>query len=332
MRIAINGFGRIGKNFLRSLMEDPQAKKKIEVVAINLGPGKKENTAHMFKYDTLMGMYKGDVKLEGDYLIIDDKKIKLLTEIDPLNAPWKKLKIDWVVDCSGTCTQRDRACRHLEAGAKAVVISAPCHDEDVTIIPGINDKKFKKGKDKIVALGSCTTNALVPMLKVLKEKLGFCRGFMTTIHAYTNSQVLLDRDDKDLRRSRAAALNIIPTTTGASKTVDKVLPELAGRIPGIAMRVPVPNVSIVEIVFTSDRELSEKEINKAFNHASQTSLKSIMGYTTEPLVSSDFAGTHYSVVVDGSLTQVCGNLGKVFGWYDNEWGYSQRLKDFLLFQ
>jgi glyceraldehyde 3-phosphate dehydrogenase len=330
MRIAINGFGRIGKNFLRTILQDPEAKKKLEVVAINLGPAEPKLAGHLFKYDTLMGTYPGEVEVKDNMLFVDGQGIPLLQEMDPAQLPWKKLNVDWVVDCSGTCTKRDRAEQHIKAGAKKVLISAPAVNEDVTIIPGVNDTKYNAAQDVIVSLGSCTTNALMPILKVLSEKLGLQKAMMTTVHAYTNTQVLLDVDDSDPRRSRAAALNIIPTTTGATKMVKKVMPELAGKVEGMALRVPVAKVSLVDLVFESDRSLTKEQINDAFKQASQKELKGILDITMEPLVSSDFSGTNYSVVIDGPLTQANGNLGKVFGWYDNEWGYSVRLKDFLV--
>ena len=221
VRIAINGFGRIGRNFLRTIMYDPIARKKIQVVAINLGPDKKDFAAHMFNYDTLMGTYNGSVSIEGNELVIDDHRIQLLTELDPLKINWKNLAIDWVVECSGHFTTKEGASKHLQSGAGHVLISAPAHDEDVTIIPGVNDEHLIQIKHKIVSMGSCTTNAALPMLKVLHDAFTIEHGFMTTVHAYTNSQVLLDVDAKDLRRSRAAALNIIPTTTGAMSVMGK---------------------------------------------------------------------------------------------------------------
>ena len=330
MRIAINGFGRIGKNFLRTILQDPEAKKKLEVVAINLGPATPEMAAHLFKYDTLMGTYPGMVELKGNELIVDGTKIKLLQQLDPQKLPWKEMNIDWVVDCSGTCTKREKSELHIKAGAKRVLISAPAVNEDVTIVPGVNDAMYDARKDTIVSLGSCTTNALMPMLKVLYEHCGLQKAMMTTVHAYTNTQVLLDVDDKDLRRSRAAALNIIPTSTGASKMVHKVMPQLKGKVEGMALRVPVAKVSLVDLAFESDKELSVAMINDAFKQSSQKELKGILDFTTAPLVSSDYFGINFSVVIDGPLTQANGKMGKVFGWYDNEWGYSIRLRDFLI--
>lgn len=332
LRVAINGFGRIGRNFLRSIMQDATALHKLRVVAINIGPAKREFVAHMFKYDSLLGTFHGNVALEGDELIVDAHRIKIIAESDPVHIQWNALSIDWVVECSGKFTKREGAQKHIAAGAQHVLISAPAHDEDITIIPGVNDAAFDPKKHHIVSLGSCTTNALAPTLKVLNDTFGIENSFMTTVHAYTNSQVLLDVETKDLRRSRAAALNIIPTTTGATKVVAKVLPELAGRIDGCALRVPVAKVSLIDISFTSAKPISVPMINEAFHKAAcQGSMRSILGITNEPLVSSDFSGNPHSVIIDGLMTGTNGDhMGKVFGWYDNEWGYSVRLKDFLV--
>lgn len=330
-RIAINGFGRIGRNFLRTIMQDAQALKKIEVVAINIGPARLDYTAHMFKYDSLMGTYKGEVVLQTDALIIDGHQIKIFALADPSQLPWKALDIDWVVDCSGRFTDRCGASKHLAAGAGFVLISAPAKDEDVSIVPGVNNAAFDAKKHKIVSLGSCTTNALLATLKVLNDAFSLEKGFMTTVHSYTNSQVLLDVEDKDLRRSRAAAINIIPTSTGASKMVGKIIPELSGKIEALAMRVPVAKVSIIDLTFTAQKKLDIQAINDAFFKASQDSLKGILNFTLIPLVSSDFSMDPHSVIIDGLLTCVAGSsMGKVLGWYDNEWGYSERLKDFIL--
>jgi glyceraldehyde 3-phosphate dehydrogenase len=333
MKCAINGFGRIGRNFFRVLLEDAAARKDIELVAINLGP--KENPAtiiHMIKYDTLMGTYKGDVSFHDGKLSVAGYEIVVLAESEPEKLPWAEMGIDWVVECSGHFTSREQAERHLAAGAKAVLISAPAKNEDVTIIPGVNDADFRVGKYTIVSLGSCTTNAFVPTVKVLQDSFGIERGYMTTVHAYTNTQVLLDVNDDDPRRSRAAALNIVPTDTGASKLIGKLIPELAGRIGATSVRVPVAKVSLIDLTFTSPKKLSIEAINQAFTAASeQGAMKGILAITHEPLVSSDFSGDNHSVVIDGLMTDVCNDhMGKVFGWYDNEWGYSVRMKDFLL--
>lgn len=331
MRIAINGFGRIGRNFLRSIFQDKKALSVLEVVAINLGPMKPEAARHLFKYDTLLGRYPGSVTLQDNELIIDGNSIKLCTHMDPNLCPWKQLKIEWIVECSGIFTQRKEAAQHIAAGAKYVLISAPSKDADIIIIPGVNLKEFDKQKHAVVALGSCTTNAIVPTLKVLLDQCGLESGFMTTIHAYTNSQVILDIEHKDLRRARAAALNIIPTTTGAAETIGKVIPPLKDKIGCTAIRVPIGKVSLIDVSFFAGKSLTAEVIIEEFSKASQGAMKGIMDVSIEPLVSSDYMGNDYSVVIDGLSTQAVGKTGKVFGWYDNEWGYSQRLKDFLLY-
>jgi glyceraldehyde 3-phosphate dehydrogenase len=330
MRVAISGFGRIGRTFLRCMLRDKKMSSDIKIVAINIGNSQKEFTAHMFKYDTLMGTYEGSVSVEGDDLIVDNHRIKVVAELDPEKLAWKKLEIDWVVDCTGKFTDREGAQKHITAGAQRVLISAPAHDEDVAIIPGVNEQLFDPHEHRIVSLGSCTTNAFMTMLKVIDDAFGIVRGFMTTTHAYTNTQVLLDVDAKDLRFSRAAALNIIPATTGASKMLGKVLPHLDGKISAIATRVPVGKVSLIDLVFESKQShVSVDQIHDAFTKVSKSSMKNILALTMEPLVSSDFSGNDNSVIIDGLLTNVNGPMAQVFGWYDNEWGYSMRMKDFL---
>ncbi len=331
LRVAINGFGRIGRNFLRGVLQDPKVRETFQVVAINLGPAKKEFVAHMFKYDTLMGTYPAKVTIINDELVIDDYHIKLLTELDPRLTNWCNINIDWVVECTGVFTHREGAAKHLEAGAKYVLISAPAKNEDISIVPGVNEEMFDKTKHHIVSMGSCTTNAFMIMLQVLHDGFGIKRGFMTTVHAYTNTQVLLDVEDKDLRRSRAAALNIIPTTTGASKMVSKVIPELDGLISARAIRVPVAVVSLIDLTFEAKKELRVDKIHDAFQQAANGNMQGIVSLTMEPLVSSDFRGDNHSVTIDGLLTGVNGNMAQVFGWYDNEWGYSMRIKDFLVY-
>src|SRR5579862_487497 len=267
MRVAINGFGRIGRSFLRCVEQDK--KNNFEVVAINIGDSKPEYVAHMFKYDTLMGKFAGEVAVEGDALVVDGHRITIIAELDPEKLPWKKLDIDWVVDCTGKFTHREGAQKHITAGAQRVLISAPAHDEDVAIIPGVNEELFNAVKHRIVSLGSCTTNAFLPTLKVIDDAFGIVRGCMTTTHAYTNSQVLLDVQAKDLRFSRAAALNIIPATTGASSMIKKVLPELDGKVSAVAVRVPVGKVSLIDLVFEAKKELSVDAIHDAFKRAAQ---------------------------------------------------------------
>jgi glyceraldehyde 3-phosphate dehydrogenase (phosphorylating) len=326
-RIAINGFGRIGRNFLRTVLEDPKANKVLEIVAINVGPSNVESLAHLFKYDTLLGTFPGTVSSDATNLYIDDLTIPFIAQAQQLD--WHRFQVDWVVESSGHFTTRESAQQHITAGAKRVLITAPAQNEDITIIPGVNDAEFNPLQHYIVSLGSCTTNALLPMLKVLHEAFSIVSGFMTTVHAYTNSQVLLDVERPDPRRARAAALNIIPTTTGAMKVVDNVYPTLKGAIGGIALRVPVAKVSLIDLTIVVQKTISKEAINAAFNQAS-SALRGIVAVSNEPLVSCDYNKNSYSVTLDALLTEVRGNLGKVFGWYDNEWGYSERLKDFLI--
>ncbi len=328
--IAINGFGRIGRTFLRALYSDKKASSVINVAVINIGPARIDMVANMFTYDTLMGIYPGHVALEGTKLIIDNHTIQLVAQTDPLKINWKQFNIDWVVESSGAFTKREKALKHLDAGAGHVLITAPAHDEDVAIIPGVNNDAYNPAKDRIVSLGSCTTNALIPTLKVLHDSCGIVEGFMTTIHAYTNTQVLLDVETSDPRRSRAAALNIIPTSTGASDMLDKIIPSLKGKIQSVSIRVPVAKVSLIDLVFRSQKKITKAFLNDLFKKASETSLKGIVGYTDKELVSSDFSGNNHSVIIDSKLTEAHETMGKIFGWYDNEWGYSMRLVDFLM--
>jgi glyceraldehyde 3-phosphate dehydrogenase len=327
MRIAINGFGRIGRTFLRCMLQNFDT--KIEIAAINIGNTKPEFTAHMFKYDTLMGTYNGDVSMADNELIVDDQRIRIIAELNSEKLPWKDLAVDWVVDCTGKFTHRADAQKHIAAGAKYVLISAPAHDEDIAIIPGVNEDLFDAQKHSIVSLGSCTSNAFMTTVKALDDAFGIVRGFMTTTHAYTNTQVLLDVEAKDLRFSRAAALNIIPASSGASEMLGKIFPHLHKKISVIATRVPVGKVSLIDFVFEAKKNLSVDTIHGAFIQASKTNMKNILALTMEPLVSSDFSGNDNSVIIDGLLTNVNGSMGQVFGWYDNEWGYSMRMRNFL---
>lgn len=331
MRIAINGFGRIGKTFLRCLLTDQKISEPLSVVAINIGSGSIADVAHLFAYDTLMGTYHDSVHMDGNDLVIGVRRIAIIAELDPEKLPWKKFEIDWVVECTGKFVSREGAVKHVHSGARSVLISAPAKDEDVAIIPGVNQQMFDAQKHIIVSLGSCTTNAFMTMLKVLHDNFGVSRGWMTTIHAYTNSQVLLDLPARDLRESRAAALNIIPTSTGASKMIGKIIPELEGRIAATSIRVPVAKVSLIDLVFEADMPLSVELLHKVFKEASETEMKGILAFTMLPLVSSDFSGDNNSVIIDGLLINVNGTMGQVFGWYDNEWGYSMRMRDFLLY-
>jgi glyceraldehyde 3-phosphate dehydrogenase len=331
--VAINGFGRIGRNFLRTLMADPEAQKKISVVAINIGPSSKiENAAFLFKHDTLMGPFSGSVELHGQNLVINGKSIALIAQKDVATLPWKALHIDWVVECTGHFTHRADAQKHIDAGAKRVLISAPAQDEDCAIIPGVNEQDYNPAKDYVVSLGSCTTNAIVPIIHVLQQSLMINAACLTTVHAYTNTQVLLDVEGEDLRRSRAAALNIIPTSTGADSMITKIFPALKGKVTTTALRVPVAKVSFIDFTVSTDRHYSVAEVNDFFYKASRTKeLENIVGFVTDPLVSSDFSQSNHSIDIDSLLTATTGPLLKVCGWYDNEWAYSERLKDFLVY-
>ncbi len=330
MRIAINGFGRIGRNFLRTIFADPQATTKLNVVAINVGPADIAKVAHMFTYDTVMGIFNGDVLYEDHTLVINGHRIALLAVTDPNALDWQAFDIDWVVESSGQYATQEKSNVHTNAGAKHTLITAPCKGNVTTIVPGVNDDQLDLEKDNVVSLASCTTNAIMPMLKVLHDAFTIEQGFMTTIHAYTNTQVLLDVESDDLRRARAAALNIIPTSTGASRMIDQIMPTIKGKIQATAVRVPVATVSLIDLVVKTEKEVSAQTLNSAFQQAAQGSLKGILATSAEPLVSSDYVGCDYSVVIDTPLTQATGHMSKLFGWYDNEWGYSMRLKDFLM--
>lgn len=329
-RIVINGFGRIGRTFLRNVLTDAAAREQLEIVAINVGPGSVDMVAHIFKYDSIMGTYAGDVALHNNQLIIDGYALDVIAEKNPELAPWKRMKVDWVVESSGHFSTRQGATKHLDAGARNVLITAPASEDDVTIVPGVNAAAYKKGVHRIVSLGSCTTNAVAPTLKIINDGCGIEYAMMSTVHAYTNTQALLDGEtDGDPRRSRAAALNMVPSTTGATKVVMRVLPELTGKVTGCSVRVPVPNVSLIDLTFTTSKPITAAQINDLFAVAAAGPLKGIVALSYEPLVSTDYCGNSHSVIIDAALTQVVGTMGKVFGWYDNEWAYSARLKDFL---
>lgn len=333
LTIAINGCGRIGKTLLRILCSSEDIKGKITIKALNIGPVDMEVLRYMITYDSLLGTYPYEVKVEGKKLLMNGHEIELLAELDAAKLPWKALGIDMVVDATGKYTKREKAQEHLNAGAKAVLISAPAHGDDVTIIPGVNHQLFNPAKHKIISLGSCTTNAVVPLLHILQQTCGIKEAALTTTHAYTNSQALLDVNPRvhDIRRSRAAALNIVPSTTGAMEVVEKIIPELKGKVQGLALRVPVPVVSLIDLAFIPAKDITKEELVTAFTSAAASGpLKSILATSDVPLVSHDYQGSPYSVTVDLTLMSKVGNLGKVFGWYDNEYGYSMRLKDFLL--
>jgi len=332
MNVAINGFGRIGRNFLRAYLKDKKAQGLFTISIINIGNMPQNLVAQLFTYDTLMGTYQSAIRQDTSFLYIDDKKIKLIAELDAENLPWNAEEIDFVVDCTGVFTKREKAQLHLKSGAKYVLISAPADRDDVSIIPGINVEQFDPEKHKIISLGSCTTNAVIPLLFVLNNAFNIENSYMNTIHAYTNSQVLLDVENKDPRRARAAALNIIPTSSGATTMVEKVIPSLSNKFDGISLRVPVAKVSIIDLSFIAEKNISVENVHESFKTFIKKSTDfSIIEMTDKPLVSSDFSGNDHSVVIDMLLTKVQGKLGKIFGWYDNEWGYSVRLKDFLMY-
>jgi len=328
-RIAINGFGRIGRSFLRACFEDKKTLETIEIVAINVGPSKIDAVAHMFQYDTFMGKFQGDVSCEDGYLQVNGYKIKLIAELDIEQLPWKELAIDWVVESTGVFTARDKAAKHIDVGAKKVLVSAPGKDADATVVMGVNEDAYDPEKDRVVSLASCTTNALAPLVKVIDEAFGIESAFMNTIHSYTNRQVLMDVEAKDLRRARSAAVNIIPTSTGAAKLIDVVYPQLAGCVSGLSVRVPIGKVSLLDVAFVTKKELSVDEVHAALRKAQQSDLSGILDCTRLPLVSIDYTNNPHSVVVDEPLTEVCKRSVKLFGWYDNEHGYANRIKDFL---
>ncbi|HXK45691.1 MAG TPA: type I glyceraldehyde-3-phosphate dehydrogenase [bacterium] len=327
MRVAINGFGRIGRLVLRAAIE--KGMEGFEIVAFNDIADVKTN-AHLFKYDSNYGIFQGSVEAKEKEIVINGKPYKVLVEKDPRNLPWKDLKVDMVVESTGLFTEAEKAKAHIEAGAKKVIITAPAKGEDVMIVIGVNDSMYDPAKHHIISNASCTTNCLAPMVKVLDDSFGVVRGLMTTIHAYTNDQRILDLPHKDLRRARAAALSMIPTTTGAAKAIGKVIPTLNGKLNGIAIRVPTSTVSIVDFVAQLEKKVDDKAINEAFKKASETSLKGILQYCDEPLVSKDFVRNEHSCIFDALSTYLIeGDMAKVFGWYDNEWGYSCRIVDLL---
>jgi glyceraldehyde 3-phosphate dehydrogenase len=327
-RIGINGFGRIGRQVTKALKE---SYKGIDIVAVNDLASPEEN-AHLFKHDTNYGKYPGTVAVDGDNIVIDGDAIKVLKEKDPAKLPWKDLGVELVIESTGLFTDADKAKAHITAGAKRVIISAPAKGEDITVVLGVNEKQYDPAKHFIVSNASCTTNCLAPVAKVLEDSFGIENALMTTVHSYTNDQKILDVVHKDWRRARAAAMNIIPTTTGAAKAVALTMPELKGKFHGYALRVPTSTVSVVDLVGNLKRAATAEEINAAFKAASEGALKGILGYSEEQLVSSDYKGDPRSSIVDAELTMVIGgNLFKVVSWYDNEWGYSCRVADLTNF-
>ncbi|MEW2609516.1 type I glyceraldehyde-3-phosphate dehydrogenase [Streptomyces sp. NPDC047880] len=328
IRVGINGFGRIGRNYFRALLEQGA---DIEIVAVN-DLGDTATTAHLLKYDTILGRLKQEVTHTADTITVDGKTIKVLAERNPADIPWGELGVDIVIESTGIFTKKADAEKHLAGGAKKVLISAPAKDEDVTIVMGVNQDKYDPANHHVISNASCTTNCVAPMAKVLDENFGIVKGLMTTVHAYTNDQRILDFPHKDLRRARAAAENIIPTTTGAAKATALVLPQLKGKLDGIAMRVPVPTGSVTDLVLELSREVTKEEVNAAFQKAAEGELKGILEYTEDPIVSSDIVNAPASCTFDSSLTMVQeGKNVKVIGWYDNEWGYSNRLVDLTVF-
>lgn len=326
INLAINGFGRIGRNVLRQIYKTGQDK-DVKVVAINDLTDAK-TLAHLLKYDSVHRKFDADIKAEENALVVNGNKIQIFSETDPANLPWKSLNIDVVMECTGRFTKRADAAKHLEAGARKVIISAPAKEPDLTIVYGVNHKQYDASKHDVISNASCTTNCLAPVAKVLSEKFGIVRGTMTTVHAYTNDQRILDLPHKDLRRARAAAMSMIPTTTGAAKAVALVLPELEGKIDGFAMRVPTADVSVVDLVCEIEKDATAEEINAALKEAANGELKGILGYCEEPLVSIDFTGCSNSSTVDSLCTMVIGKkLVKVVAWYDNEMGFSTRMVD-----
>ncbi|MFF7240671.1 type I glyceraldehyde-3-phosphate dehydrogenase [Streptomyces collinus] len=328
IRVGINGFGRIGRNYFRALLEQGA---DIEVVAVN-DLGDTATTAHLLKYDTILGRLKAEVTHTADTITVDGHTIKVLSERNPADIPWGELGVDIVIESTGIFTKKDDAAKHIAGGAKKVLISAPAKDEDITIVMGVNQDKYDPANHHVISNASCTTNCVAPMAKVLDENFGIVKGLMTTVHAYTNDQRILDFPHKDLRRARAAAENIIPTTTGAAKATALVLPQLKGKLDGIAMRVPVPTGSATDLVVELSREVTKDEVNAAFKKASEGELQGFLTYTEDQIVSSDIVGDPSSCTFDSSLTMVQeGTSVKILGWYDNEWGYSNRLVDLTVF-
>lgn len=326
-KVGINGFGRIGRNVFRAAMNNPD----IEIIAVN-DLTDAATLAHLLKFDSVHGALEGDVAVDGEYLVVNGKKVKVLAQTDPAKLPWGELGVEIVVESTGRFTEGEKAKAHIAGGAKKVIISAPAKGEDITIVMGVNEDKYEAGKHVIISNASCTTNCLAPFTKVLMENFGIESGLMTTVHSYTNDQKILDLPHSDLRRARAAAMSIIPTTTGAAKAVALVLPELKGKLNGFAMRVPTPNVSITDLTVLLGRDTTKEEINTALKKAAEGELKGIMGYNELPLVSRDYNGCPLSSIVDGLSTMMVGpRMAKVVAWYDNEWGYSNRVVDLAVY-
>ncbi|MFA5536060.1 MAG: ArsJ-associated glyceraldehyde-3-phosphate dehydrogenase [Bacillota bacterium] len=327
VKVGINGFGRIGRLVFRAAFGHPN----IEIVAIN-DLTDAETNAHLLKYDSVHGIWDADIEVVGGFIAVNGQQVKVLAERDPVNLPWGDLGVDVVVESTGFFTDANKAKAHIDAGAKKVVISAPAKNEDITIVLGVNEGKYDPERHHVISNASCTTNCLAPFAKVLHDNYGIKRGLMTTVHSYTNDQKILDQAHKDLRRARAAGMSIIPTTTGAAKAVALVLPELKGKLNGFAMRIPTPNVSVVDLVAELEQDVTAEEVNQAMKEAAEGPLKGILGFNELPLVSSDYNGDVRSSIVDGLSTMVMeGNMVKVVSWYDNEWGYSNRVAELVVF-
>ncbi|QNI33699.1 type I glyceraldehyde-3-phosphate dehydrogenase [Alloacidobacterium dinghuense] len=326
VKVGINGFGRIGRNVFRAALGNPE----LDIVAVNdlTSPA---TLAHLLKYDSILGNLKNNIVAGEDHISVDGKKIKVYAERDPAKLDWSSVGAEVIVESTGIFTDATKAKAHLQGSVKKVIISAPATNEDITVVLGVNEDKYDAAKHNIISNASCTTNCLAPVVKVLHETFGIVSGIMTTIHSYTNDQVILDFPHKDLRRARAAAINMIPSSTGAAKALKLVIPEMAGKLDGFAIRVPTPNVSVVDLTFISEKPVTVQSVNEALKKASEGGLKGILGYETGELVSSDFKGDARSSIVDSPLTKVVGQSVKVISWYDNEWGYSNRVRDLILF-
>ncbi len=326
VKVGINGFGRIGRNVFRTALGNPE----IEFVAVNdlTTPA---TLAHLLKYDSILGNLKNEISATEDSIVVDGKAIKVFAERDPSKLDWASVGAEIVVESTGFFTDAEKAKAHLGSTVKKVIISAPASHEDLTVVLGVNDDKYDAAKHNVISNASCTTNCLAPVVKVINDTFGIVSGIMTTIHSYTNDQVILDTPHKDLRRARAAGLSMIPSSTGAAKALKLVIPAMDGKLDGFAIRVPTPNVSVVDLTFVAEKPITVASINAAIKAASEGPLKGILGYTEEELVSTDFRGNPLSSIFDSKLTKVVGNTGKVISWYDNEWGYSSRVKDLILF-
>jgi glyceraldehyde 3-phosphate dehydrogenase len=326
VKVGINGFGRIGRNVFRAALGNPD----IDIVAVNdlTSPA---TLAHLLKYDSILGNLKNEISSSSDSITVDGKSIEVFAERDPAKLDWTSTEAQIIVESTGIFTDATKAKAHLQGSVKKVIISAPATNEDITVVLGVNESKYDPAKHNIISNASCTTNCLAPVVKVLHEEFGIVSGIMTTIHSYTNDQVILDFPHKDLRRARAAAINMIPSSTGAAKALKLVIPEMAGKLDGFAIRVPTPNVSVVDLTFISEKPVTVETVNASLKKAADGKLKGILGYETAELVSSDFKGDARSSIVDSPLTKVVGNSVKVISWYDNEWGYSNRVRDLVLF-